>query len=145
MQQTLYRAFAYIRQNHEAEVCVFFEKLAGNLTPTEDLHLMLALAWNVSEEQIESYNCSTETELLANSIGLLHDGDSRLFEINQGDRGSLIQYVQPSRTLFFVRPSTLSRLVDAQHESKVLALLYSTRHGKEVLRKHWGTEQGVAS
>lgn len=72
---------------------------------------LLALVWRVPVEQIQTYNDWSEQELLDMAIGHESDGTLRLLEAGFGPDGP--NYVDPARTLLWVGPGQLPRLVAA--------------------------------
>jgi hypothetical protein len=117
----LYRAIASIVHSadtpirtllDEPEVLVFFEA-AGDATRVATLERLLSAAWGLPRERVDAYNIVGEAEQLSHwATGDMSTGDARLFESGCGPDG--ITYHERDRTLMFVRPQTLRRLVLAQ-------------------------------
>ena len=113
----LYRAIV-ISRSHAEEVAVFFE------APREERHehvqRLLHLAWHVSAEDLTIYNLNSVHELLNEwALGFVDTGDMRLFESGCSGSGADggdpdVTYHDPLRTLFFVSPPALKRLLTAQ-------------------------------
>lgn len=96
----------------EPEVLVFFEA-ADAATRWPTLQRLLSDSWGVPPDRVEAYNIVSDAEqLLAWATGDWSTGDARLFESGCGPDG--VTYHERDRTLMFVRPNTLRRLVKAQ-------------------------------
>jgi hypothetical protein len=117
----LFRAIASIRHTpdtpilnllNEPEVLVFFEA-ADEASRVPTLERLLSEAWGVPIDRLDAYNIVSDHEqVLAWATGDWRTGDARLFESGCGPDG--VTYHQRERTLMFVRPQTLRRLVVAQ-------------------------------
>lgn len=111
----LYRAIVASR-SFDDELVVFFE--APRDARHEHLQRLLHLAWQVSAEDLAIYNLNSAHELQNEwAFGLPETGDMRLFE--SGCCGDVVHYHDPLRTLMFVSPPTLKRLVAAQRRLPV--------------------------
>lgn len=121
----LYRAFAYQIQaletfsaDVEPEVMVFWEAHhPGAAIAT--LQRLLALSWGCRPDDIEYHNLDGEPELHA-SWGDIAPGDAALW-VSGAAHGPLFQ--PADRTLMFVRPSTLRRLLQARQATLPLLAL----------------------
>ncbi len=121
----LYRAFAYRIERLETfhadvqpEVMVFFEAHAAAAAgPT--LRRLLALAWGCIPADVEFYNLHDEHDLLAEHADEA-PGDAALW-VTGFDCGPLFQ--PADRTLMFVRPRTLRRLLQARSATLPLRAL----------------------
>lgn len=112
----LFRAIAYAIRRYDSsiddECVVFFEAPCMQVADTKLISL-LSETWAAPKDYIEAYNVNPEHELLGTrAFGDASTGDARLFETSWGPNG--IGYVEAERTLMFVRPSTLRRLVAAR-------------------------------
>ena len=113
MAMTLYRAFAYQLQaldtpahRDQPEVMVFFEAASAETAPAVLLRL-LALAWGCTPADVEFYNLFDEHELHRRD-GDSAPGDAALW-VSGMYHGPLFHRID--RTLMFVRPRTLQRLL----------------------------------
>lgn len=103
----LYRAIAYIEGSIDDSECVVFFEAASDRSSSAVLSGLLLQAWGlVGRALIETYNLTTERELL--DRGADGTGDARLLEV--GWDGCRPIYARPERTLMFVRPGVLRRL-----------------------------------
>lgn len=117
----LFRAVAF-RYEHAGlplmsswpEVHVFFEAADEQAAPAQLLR-QLALAWGVDAAQVDFYNLWAEAELVGQALCEASTGDLRLLETGFA-RTPL--FCDPARTLFFVTPPTLARLVLAQERAR---------------------------
>ena len=116
---TLYRAIAYQLQpldTYEDEVqpecCVFFEAHTPETAPIT-LVRMLALAWGCTPADVGFYNLHSEHELLRDGAEEA-PGEASLW-VSGNYHGPLFHRTE--RTLMFVRPITLARLIDARSQT----------------------------
>lgn len=119
----LYRAFAYQLQPLETyhadvqpEVMVFFEAHTPEAAAAT-LARLLALAWGCTPAEVEHYNLCSEGELRDHSAA---PGDAALWETGH-HHGPLFH--RADRTLLFVRPGTLTRLLQARQATLPLRAL----------------------
>ena len=118
----LFRAYAYTTSGplDETEVAIFFHA-PSRAAAWPTLQTLLTTAWNVNADALDAYNFFPESELLGeHAAGDASTGDARLFESGAGPNG--ISYLDPQRTLMFVRPATLRRLLAAQQKVQGLQL-----------------------
>lgn len=126
----LYRANAYRIEQLETfsaaaqpEVLVFFEAHTPEAASATLLRL-LALAWGCTPADVEFYNLADEHDLRAEHAAQA-PGDAALWVTGawaSGDRhGPLFQAMD--RTLMFVRPLTLTRLLQARQATQPLRAL----------------------
>jgi hypothetical protein len=121
----LYRAFAYQLQPLETfspdvqpEVMVFFESHTPEAASATLLRT-LALAWGCTPADVDFYNLVDEQEL-RRDWGSVAPGDAALW-VTGHCHGPLFQPVD--RTLMFVRPLTLRRLLLARQATAPLRRL----------------------
>lgn len=146
----LYRAFAYQIQPLETyhadvqpEVMVFFESHTPDAAPAT-LARLLALAWGCTPADVEHYNLHSEGELRDHSDA---PGDAALWETGYS-HGPLFH--RADRTLMFVRPSTLTRLLQARQATLPLralqqrALLATQQAERERERQRIGFASGLS-
>ncbi|MBE2242462.1 MAG: hypothetical protein IAE86_06890 [Burkholderiaceae bacterium] len=121
----LYRAHAYQLQHLETfsaaaqpEVMVFFESHTPEAAPATLLRL-LALSWGCTPADVEFYNLTDEHDLRAEH-GPEAPGDAALWVTGHA-HGPLFHAVD--RTLMFVRPLTLTRLLQARQATAPLRAL----------------------
>jgi hypothetical protein len=140
----LHRAFAYVLQSDEPEVCVFFETDLTCETPAQQLHRLLSLAWGVPIDRVESYNHTTQVELLCEcALGPASTGDARLLETGAGGEAP-IHYARPEFTLLLVGAKNHERLVRAQQLAAQLREFHRTSVGRKALQVHWHAQKVAA-
>lgn len=110
---TLYRATVQHR-NGGSEYTVFFE--CSRRDRLDHLGLLMSLAWDIHEQNVEISNLYSESELLGMAaFSGPEGGDLRLFETGWF-RGPL--YALPQRTLIFTCPLTAMRLQGLQQQAQ---------------------------
>ncbi len=107
--RTLYRCIAG-SLTHERETIVFFEAVEALAHRTAER--LLSIAWDVPPSDLDVYNVFSDAELTQHARGSAASGDLRLLEIGEHEGRPL--YAPPDRTLTFVTPSVLERVVAAQ-------------------------------
>lgn len=116
----VWRTVAFIRGSDEPEVHVFFEGPAHRLSALALLDTLLPVVWGAAPHEIETYNLTSENELLLQAVGDKSTGDARLFEAGFGPDGTY--YADPARVQLFVTPSTHARLLAAQNLAALLSM-----------------------
>lgn len=115
----IYRAVAYQRHASpdQPEATVFFEAAPSQQSPSAKLVSLLSLAWGCATTEVEFYNLWSEPELMRNSSLPAQAGDVRWLQ--NGDAPEGPGFVDPDRTLMFVRPLTAQRLRLAMERARV--------------------------